>query len=651
YRKNQRSTNNSQDKSCPAETCLTSSTRIVWSSSVKLMDFTCKALNYPISQTQFYTDSTIILALFGSHASRWKTFVANRVAKIQTLSSATQWHHISGSVNPAYLATRGVSSSTLLTSIWLCGPNFLHETFPIQTDSSVPSLNDVVPEERYCALQSTIVPNHLPDVNDLLHKLKRVTTYCLRFINNCRNSNDKIIGLLKTSELTNAMYILIKLVQIVEFNNEINALKGNQSLSCRSKVLSLNPFLDCSNILREGGRLRHANLAYGHKHPILLPKRHILTDLIVRHYHEILLHAGTQLVQSCIQEQYWIIGARDVIRHLIRKCIKCCKVRASITNQMMSDLPSSRISPASAFIHCGVDYAGPFQIKTIKGRGSKSFKAYIALSVCFTTRAIHLELVTDLSADAFIAALKRFISRRGKCSDIYSDCGSNFGGAKRKLMEFEKLAKSDNYNQIVSKFLTDNGIKWHQNVPAAPHMGGLWEAGIKSTMYHLNRVVGETKLTYEEFETFLTQIEACFNSRSLTPISNDPNDLSALTLGHFIIGRPLTSIPEPNYIDSNNSYLTRWQQIQKLIQQFWKRWHKEYLTRLQQRPKWLPPTKNFQVNDLGLIKDDNLPPTRWKMGRIVQLYPGLDNKVRVVNVKTSDGIFKRNITKLSLLPI
>ncbi|GFW28903.1 integrase catalytic domain-containing protein [Trichonephila clavipes] len=121
--------------------------------------------------------------------------------------------------------------------------------------------------------------------------------------------------------------------------------------------------------------------------------------------------------------------------------------------------------------------------------------------------------------------------------------------------------------------------------------------------------------------------------------------------GHFIIGRPLTSILEPNYIDSNNSYLTRWQRIQKLVQQFWKRWHKEYLTRLQQRPKWLLPTKFFQENDLCLIKDDNLPPTRWKMGRVVQLYPGLDNIVRVVNVKTSNGIFKRNIIKLSLLPI
>ncbi|GFX15118.1 integrase catalytic domain-containing protein [Trichonephila clavipes] len=200
---------------------------------------------------------------------------------------------------------------------------------------------------------------------------------------------------------------------------------------------------------------------------------------------------------------------------------------------MMSDSPSSRISLAPAFMHCGVDYAGPFQIKIIKGRGSKSFKTYIALFVCFTNRAIHLELVTDLSADAFIAALKRFIFRRGKCSDY----GPNFVGAKHKLMEFEKLAKSDNYNQNVSKFLTDNGVKWHQNVPGAPHMGGIWETGIKSTKYHLKRVVEKTKLTHEKFETFLTQIEACLNTRPLTSISNDPNDLSTLKPGHFIIGR------------------------------------------------------------------------------------------------------------------
>ncbi|XP_035232859.1 uncharacterized protein LOC118204664 [Stegodyphus dumicola] len=180
-------------------------------------------------------------------------------------------------------------------------------------------------------------------------------------------------------------------------------------------------------------------------------------------------------MQSCIQEQYWIISGRAVIRDLVRKCIKLCKIRVPFTNQSMSDLPSSRVSPCPAFLSCGVDYAGPFQIKGNKGRGSRSFKGYIALFVCFTTSTIHLELVTDLSTDAFIAALKRFISCRGKSNDICSDCGSNFVGAKRKLMEFERLARSATYNQNVSRYLFDNGITWHLNIPGVPHMGGLWD--------------------------------------------------------------------------------------------------------------------------------------------------------------------------------
>ncbi|GIY35135.1 hypothetical protein CDAR_206901 [Caerostris darwini] len=243
----------------------------------KLMDFTCKAFDIPISQSHFHTDSTIVLAWIGSDASRWKTFVANRVAKIQTLSSPTQWHQVSGNENPADLATRGVSSSALLTSVWLCGPEFLYNECSFHPESSVPTLNDSVstlndpvPEER-CCVQSTIAANHLPNLNDLFQKyssfskLKRATAYCLRFVNNCRNSKDKVTGFLNTSELTNAINVLIKSVQFIVFNNEINALKRNQALSCRSKILSLNPFLDNSGILKVGGRLRHANIAYGHR--------------------------------------------------------------------------------------------------------------------------------------------------------------------------------------------------------------------------------------------------------------------------------------------------------------------------------------------------------------------------------------------------
>lgn len=290
-------------------------------------------------------------------------------------------------------------------------------------------------------------------------------------------------------------------------------------------------------------------------------------------------------------------------------------------------------------------------MKRSKGRGQKTIKVYIALFVCFVTRAVHLEVVSDLSTDAFIAALKRFISRRGKCSEIFSDCGTNFIGAKRKLAEFEKLVLSERHNSNVSHFLSDIGISWHFNPPGSPHMGGLWEAGIKSTKFHLKRVVGDLKLTIEEFETLLTQIEACLNSRPLTPMSSDPDDLCALTPGHFLIGRSLASLPEPNYLDVKLNSLSRWQLIQRALQQFWKRWHREYLCRLQQRPKWLLGTKNVEINDLVLLKEDNLPPTKWKLARIIDVHPGSDGLVRVVTLKTSDGVYQRNITKICQLPI
>jgi len=150
--------------------------------------------------------------------------------------------------------------------------------------------------------------------------------------------------------------------------------------------------------------------------------------------------------------------------------------------------------------------------------------------------------------------------------------------------------------------------------------------------------------------TTFTQVEACLNSRPLTPLSSDPNDLHALTSGHFLIGRPLLAIPESDVMTIHHNRLSRWQLLQKINQQFWSRWSSEFLTRLQQRPKWLNHRKNIQVNDLVIIKD-NLPPQQWKMGRVIQVHPGQDDLVRVVTLRTKDGNFKRPINKLCLLPL
>jgi hypothetical protein len=257
-------------------------------------------------------------------------------------------------------------------------------------------------------------------------------------------------------------------------------------------------------------------------------------------------------------------------------------------------------------------------------------------------------LVSNLTSEAFIAALKRFIARRGLISHLYSDNGNNFVGASRELKSF---FKSKEFVKQVHTYAANTQFQWHFIPPNSPHFGGLWEAGVKSLKYHWKRIVGKTLLTFEEFSTLITQVEACLNSRPLVPLSDEPNDPSYLTPGHFLIGAPLTSFPEPDFITTKMNCLSRWQLIQRFKQQLWKRWSADYLNNLQQRSKWRTQQTDLQPGMLLLIRDDNLPPMSWKLATVTETFPGLDGHVRVVTVKTSAGQFKRPIHKLVVLPV
>ncbi|XP_051162143.1 uncharacterized protein LOC127282103 [Leptopilina boulardi] len=251
-------------------------------------------------------------------------------------------------------------------------------------------------------------------------------------------------------------------------------------------------------------------------------------------------------------------------------------------NQMMGDLPQSRVTPCVTFLHTGLDYAGPIMVRLGKGRGYQAQKAYIALFVCMVTRALHLELVSDYTSNGFLSAFKRFVSRRGLPSNLYSDNGTNFQGADRHLKQtFRNLSK----NEEICNFISQDNIKWSFIPPAAPHFEGLREAGVKSIKHHLRRMIGTHTFTIEEMSTLLCQVEACVNSRPLGPLSNDANDLNYLTPGHFLIGRPLISVPEHTVLNLNESRLSRWQKVQCITEQFWKRLSVEYQHTLQQRYK------------------------------------------------------------------
>lgn len=315
----------------------------------------------------------------------------------------------------------------------------------------------------------------------------------------------------------------------------------------------------------------------------------------------------------------------------------------------MGDLPPDRVNGDRAFLGVATDFAGPFTVKTSQLRNPRVVKAYLCVFVCLASKSVHLEVVGSLSTPAFIAALDRFVSRRGLPALIRSDCGTNYKGADRYLQDVVRFL-ADNEIDIGTS-LSRRGIKWVFDPPGCPHWGGIFEAVVKSAKTHLIRTIGQTILTFEELATVFCRIEAVLNSRPLCPLSPDPNDLEVLTPGHFLIGQPLNALPELPYEEVKSSRLSRYQMLQQMSQHFWSRWSLEYLHLLQQRVKWTDKTDPPSVGDLVLVKDANLSPLHWRRGRIVNLFPGKDGTPRSAEVLVGDSVLKRAVATLSRLPV
>lgn len=216
------------------------------------------------------------------------------------------------------------------------------------------------------------------------------------------------------------------------------------------------------------------------------------------------------------------------------------------------------------------------------------------------------------------------------------------------MNEFKKLLTS--CSDDIKEYAISQSINFKMIPHYASHFGGLWEAGVKSCKHHLRRVIGNAHLTFEEFGTVLTQIEAVLNSRPLTPLSTDPTDFLPLSPAHFLVGRPLTAPVTADLHDAPPHRLTRYQRVEQIRQHFWKRWSKEYVSELQSRTKWHQQKGYLKENMLVLIKDDNLPPLKWSLGRIIKTYPGKDGVARVADIRKADGIVRRAFSKICPLP-
>nr|XP_034195313.1 uncharacterized protein LOC117611471 [Osmia lignaria] len=616
----------------------------------KLIAEVQRGLNVPATITA-WTDSSVTLHWIRGHASTWKPFVAHRVATVQSNVPPQNWRHVATKHNPADLATRGITPSELLSSqLWWRGPSWLinpPDQWPVSPLGKVEEA-DLEQGRVQIYLAKENEENDLLTRFSSLTRLTAVIALCFRFHRLTRKLKTET-GFIRASERDAALRIAIGLAQKSNFHAEVDQLRQHKEVRRSSTLIALRPFLDDQGLLRVGGRLDQASLPYNERHPYIIGKKNPLATLLVRDAHLRTLHGGPQLTRSLLARRYWIIHGRSLVRDVIKGCVKCARYSGRPTTQLMGPLPIERITPRRPFLSTGVDYAGPVKLRTSPGRGHKSYKGYIALFICLSTRAIHLEAVSDLTSASFLAAFRRFISRRGRCATMLSDNGTVFHGADRELRNMFRGASAFYLNAAAS--LAAEGTDWSFIPPYAPHFGGLWEAGVRTVKHHLRRIVENATLTFEEMTTLLCQVEACVNSRPLHPLSDDPSDLSALTPGHFLIGEPTCIVPDPESDSHDISLISRWRQISALRSHFWHRWRREYLQHLQQLPKWRQQKENLKLGTLVLLRDELQPPAKWPMGRVEALHPGPDGRVRVATLKTTSGSVTRPIVKLCPLPV
>ncbi|XP_055714978.1 uncharacterized protein LOC129809187 [Phlebotomus papatasi] len=368
---------------------------------------------------------------------------------------------------------------------------------------------------------------------------------------------------------------------------------------------------------------------------------HPLAKLILMDYHKHGLHQGKVRLINEVRQKYWILGVRSAAQRTIRECQECKVRKASPREPLMGQIPEARYQYGGApFSHCGIDYFGPMEIKI----GRRHEKRYGVLFICLTTRAIHLELAESLSTKSAVLAIRRFMGRRGQPVAFYSDNGTNLRGAYKEIRRaiLENISTDE-----IQQVLAVKGVDWRFNPPSSPHMGGGWERLIRSVKTALMVTLKEKYPTEEMLLTLLIEAENVVNSRPLTNVSVDKDDPEAITPNHFLLGRSSASQPWGTYTDDD--LLQGWQAAQKLADEFWRRWLKEYLPTLAQRHKWNRRSPNLQEGDIVIVADSNEKRNTWPLGKIVQTFPGRDGTVRVVDVETTKGIYRRPAHKICVL--
>jgi hypothetical protein len=603
-----------------------------------------------IERAVYWTDSTTVLQWIKSDPRNHTSFVANRLGEIDELTEATQWKWVASKWNPADMGTRDVEPPDVTSrGLWFCGPSFLSQSesswpqqaIKLKMDNDRQELKNIQVNVNAC---TEVVTQSLPDIKRFskLNRLIRTTAWIKRFVNRCMKKGHRG-ETLSADEINEAEMLWIQQCQNDSFTEDIEKLKRKLPLSKKSRLYKLNPMYE-NNTLRMMSRMYNAqSIPMNIRAPIILDGSHPFAKFIIKRAHEQCLHGGTERTGFEIRKNFWIIHLRSSIRHIIHKCVKCRLARKAADPPQMGEIPEARLACFKRpFSQCGIDMFGPLYVTV----GRRREKRYGVIMTCMTTRAIHLELSANISADSTIMAIRRMAARRGWPETMHSDNGTNFHGAEKELCQAMKKLET---NVEFQNELANRNVKWAYISSASPHKGGAWERMIRSVKNSLHILLKDRAPREETLQTVFTEIEYAINSRPLTHVTVDAEDDMPLTPNHILMGANF-NLPVHTTNQENTPCLrSQWKFAQTLADQFWRRWVNEYLPTLAQRQKWHEKADPLQIGDIVVIADPKQQRNYWPKGIITEATPSKDGQVRTVKVKTSSGEYTRPSVKIILL--
>lgn len=559
-----------------------------------------------------WTGSQIVLSWIRS-TKLLPPFVMRRINQIKQ-NKGVEFRYVNTQDNPADVATRLDNIRNM--ELWSEGPEFLkkeekywpkmiqyeniNKTLLIGEGLEIPENNKEIQE------QAENIEEQRPDVRYETQKVRE--------------------GLNETEEDEK-----VRKVQQEYYSKEV---AGERT----SLAASLDLFKDEKGILRCRGRLSRAMWQYEKKYPILLPRNCEFTDKLIEKIHNKNYHVGVSHTLSLVRESYWIPKGRAQVQKVLKRCYQCIKHGGGPYKlPFMPPLPPERVSYSRAFSYVGLDYLGPLKTQTDDGTQTKR---WICLFTCLAVRAVHLELVKDLTTEEFLLAFRRMVAARGCPLMVTSDNATNF-----------KLSA----DVLTGPYCIENKIIWKFIPELAPWHGGFYERLIALVKHCLKRTLDKHLLDDSKLHTVIKEIETILNTRPLTYVGSEPEHILR-PINFLSLGNCIGVSSEVPYFNEESEVkkiiIESWKRGQNIISEFIKMFTNQYLTELRNRKQVkhkqnrVVSNKIPEIGDIVQLRGESGNRTLWKTGKIVSIVKGKDGEIRVARVQVENKLFTRSVGHL-----